>query len=233
MGFLDRMLADVVGNATGLPVRGIVRRVGAGNLLLLGGAAVAGGLVADAMARQRSSGPPPPPPTPGASGATSPQQLLPPLPPSAEDELPPLPEPPLSPALQLAIVRTMVAAALADGRLGDEERRSIRERLTESDLDDTAVARVRAELALPAEPEELAASVGDPEGGAALYRAAWLVTRADRAVERSESEWLDRLAAALGLDAARREALESDLGRLLHEEPAPEPPPSRPEDETR
>ena len=46
MGFLDRMVADLIGDSTGLPVKGVVRKVGAKNLLLLGGIAAAGGLAA-------------------------------------------------------------------------------------------------------------------------------------------------------------------------------------------
>ncbi len=232
MAFLDRLLADVVGNATGLPVRGLVRRVGAGNLLLLGGAAVAGGLIVDAVAKQRHAGTPPPVPT-GTAAAPPPLPPLPPLPVDAPADLPPIPEPPLSPSLRLAIVRTMVAAALADGRLSDDERGSIRERLTESDLSDDAIARVRAELAIPAEPEELAASVEDATAAAAVYRAAWLVTRADHTVEGAETAWLERLAHALGFDAARREALESELENLLGADAPPGTACAPPENETR
>ena len=232
MAFLDRLLADVLGNATGLPVRGLVRRVGAGNLLLLGGAAVAGGLIADAMARQQRAGNPLAP-QPGTNAVPPPLPPLPPLPQVAPPELPPIPESPLPPSLQLTIVRTMVAAALADGRLSDDERSSIRERLAESDLDDAAIAQVRAELTMPASPEELAASAEDASAAAAVYRAAWLVTRSDRTVEGAETVWLDRLATALGFDAARREALASELENMLRRAALPDPVPAPPENETR
>ena len=233
MAFLDRLLADVVGNATGLPVRGLVRRVGAGNLLLLGGAAVAGGLIADAVARQRQSGPPPPPLPQGTASSPPPLPPLPQVPQEAPADLPPIPEPPLSPSMRLAIVRTLVAAALADGRLSDEERRSIRERLTESGLNDDEIAQVRADLAMPTTPEELAASVDDAAAAAAVYRAAWLATRADRIVEGAETAWLDRLATALGFDAVRRDAIESELVDLLREAAPPDPASTSPENETR
>jgi uncharacterized membrane protein YebE (DUF533 family) len=139
----------------------------------------------------------------------------------------------MPPSLRLAIVRTMVAAALADGRLSDEERRSIRERLTESGLNDDGIAQVRADLAMPATPEELAASVDDAAAAAAIYRAAWLATRADRTVEGAETAWLDRLATALGFDAVRRDAIDCELGNLLRAAAPPDPASAPPKNETR
>lgn len=214
MGSLDRMMAKLIGDATGLPVGGLVRKVGARNLLLLGGAAIAGGMIADSVAKRRSAAPPgaaPPPPPP------PPAPVLPPL--------PPLPAPgPAPDRLDLALLRTMAAGALADGRLDERERRAIRERLDAAGLDEDQAATIRRDLVVPPGPEELAGMVDGEDARRALYRAGWLVTRADGALADSEAAWLDRLAAALGLDAVRRRELEGDLLKALSPEPGGAPP---------
>jgi len=227
MGFLDRFVADMVGNATGLPVKRIVRSVGVKNLLLLGGAAAAGGLAAHKLTQGRGSSPPqnaalPPPPPPGTG-----QHLAPPPPPPPPSSCTvPLPPPPvpaaaagstaateqeLPPTLVYAVVRTMVAAALADGRLAPEEKRAIEGRLDEAELAPDQVQQVHKDLVIPSAPEELADQVADPGQRAAMYRAALLVLGADGDVSEHETAWLHRLAAALGFDDGHRRALEDDL----------------------
>jgi uncharacterized membrane protein YebE (DUF533 family) len=225
MGFLDRMVADMIGNATGLPVKGLVRRVGVKNLLLLGGAAAAAGAVAHKVGQSRSgvapspptsspvTGPHPPPPA-GPSG----QAQLPPLPPVPVSPAPVPPEPApsdatseLEPDLTYCIVRTMVAAALADGEMAAEERQAIHSTLSDSGLGDERIRQIGQDLVLPATPEELAAMVQDPAQRPAVYRAAVLVTMADRSTNALESRWSERLALALGLDDEERQRLEADL----------------------
>jgi uncharacterized membrane protein YebE (DUF533 family) len=204
MGFLDRMLADLIADSTGLPVRRLVRRVGARNLLLLGGAALAGGALAHAASRDRSDhGPTTPPP-----GVAPP----PPLPPPGVAPPPPPPPPPpeaivedpsddLPAELAFALVRAMVSAALADGELAEPERRAIHDRLAESNLTPEQVAHIRRDLVVPPSPDEFTGLVDDPSHRLAVYRAAVLVVHADREVAALEREWLERLADALGLDA--------------------------------
>ncbi len=222
MGFLDRMVADLIADNTGLPVRGLVRKVGAKRLLLLGGAAVAGGLAYDRMRQGRSPAPgagappPPPPPVTGAPPPPPPPPAgslagAPPPPPPAAASAPAPAEPELSPALEVALARTMVAAALADGRLEDHERNAISGYLGEAGLAPDDAARIHQDLLSPATPEELGGLVSDPDDAAAVIRAALLVLAADGALGDAERAWLDRLGAALGLDAARLRELERDL----------------------
>lgn len=223
MGFLDRMVADLIADNTGLPVRGLVRKVGAKRLLLLGGAAVAGGLAYDRMRQGRSPAPAagaPPPPPPPAAGAPPPPPPPPtgslaggppPPPPPAAASAPPPAEPELSPALEVALARTMVAAALADGRLEDAERNAISGYLGDAGLAPADAARIHQDLLSPASPEELGGLVADPDHAAAVARAALLVLAADGAVGTAERAWLDRLTSALGLDAERARELERDL----------------------
>jgi len=225
MGFLDRIVADMIGDATGLPVKGLVRKVGAKNLLLLGGVAAAGGVAAHQIAQKRAQpqpgGAPPAPPPQPAPGQTSSTASLPPIP---TGSIPPPPPPPatprqraaaekedLPPDLVFAIVRTMVAAALADGHMSPEEKQTIHTRLGESGLDQDRIRQIHQDLVIPASPDELAAMIPDPAQRPALYRSAILVLLADRQVQPTERAWLDRLAAALGFDGSVRSELEKDL----------------------
>ena len=75
--------------------------------------------------------------------------------PVADDELPP--------EVTYAVVRTMVAAALADGHLAPEEKAIIQKHLGESGLSEAQTAQVHQDLVLPPGPAELAALAGDAE----------------------------------------------------------------------
>jgi uncharacterized membrane protein YebE (DUF533 family) len=232
MGFLDRVVGDLISDATGLPVKGLVRKVGAKNLLMLGGMAAAGGYAVHRMSQGRQ--PPPAPPAPPAS-----RQDLPPLPPIPQGTAPPPPPaglPPVPPGaardavpppppgspdtgtgaempdhLVLAVVRTMVAAALADGRMTPQERAAIQSHLSDAGLRPEDVEQVHQDLVLPATPEELAALEPDPGRRPVLLRAALLILQADAEISGLERAWLERLGAALGLDEARQRELEHDL----------------------
>jgi len=110
-----------------------------------------------------------------------------------------------------AVVRTMVAAALADGVLAPSERARIQEQLGSGELPPEQADQVRQDLLLPATPEELAALVGNDAERALLYRFAALVTRVDAGVSVAEQVWLGRLGSALGLGADRLRQLEAEL----------------------
>ncbi len=221
MGFLDSMLADMIADSTGLPVRRIVRRVGARNLLLLGGAALAGGALAHAATRDRR-GPAvvPPPPPPGGAASVPP----PPPPPTAAGTPPPPPPPAVAPPedtsdqlpneLAFAVVRAMVGAALADGELAEPERGTIHGHLAESDLTADQVAQVHRDLVVPPAPAEIAGPVRDPDHRLAIYRAAVLVVHADREVSVLERDWLRQLAHALDLDPGVHERVVQELESL-------------------
>ena len=120
-------------------------------------------------------------------------------------------EPELPPAALFAVVRTMVAAALADGTLSPAERARIQERLGSGELPEEQAAQVRRELLMPASPEELAAMVSSDTERELLYRFAAHVTMTDAGVSPAEAAWLASFAAALGLAAERAKALEGEL----------------------
>jgi len=220
MAFLDRIVSDLIKKSTGINARTFVRAVGGGNMVLLGGAAIAGALAVDKMRQPETHSTPDVPPGPAAAPP------LPPLPQTANSaasqQLPPLPPPILAPPeLVYAIVRTMVAAALADGEMHAAEKRVIEKRLAEkrlgedrpeeSELSTEQVAQIRKDLVIPAAPVELAALAVDADDRETLYRFAALVVLADDDVADTEKAWLARLAAALGIDAARSRAIDEDL----------------------
>ena len=111
MGFLDRMISDLIQDNTGINARRMVRKVGGGKILALGGAALAAGVLAEKKGLFRQGGQqggqqsgqssgqpatpahaPPPPPLPGAA-ATSPPGAVPPPPPVPGSSVPPPPVP--------------------------------------------------------------------------------------------------------------------------------------------
>ncbi|MEM6797437.1 MAG: DUF533 domain-containing protein, partial [Acidobacteriota bacterium] len=163
--------------------------------------------------------PPPPgaaPPLPHAAAASPP-----PLAPPAAPPLPPAPaaaaaspEPPpaeVPQELTYGIVRTMVAAALADGHLDEREKAAVLERLGDSGLDPEQKQQIHRDLVLPPSPGELAALCEDVGHREAMYRFAGLLILADGEVSNLERSWLDRLANAFAFDEAQKMALEGEI----------------------
>ncbi len=149
----------------------------------------------------------------------SPPTWVPPPPPPASSPAPDEPaheieaEPELPASTLYAVVRTMVAAALADGTLSPAERARIQERLGSAELPEEQAAQVRRDLLMPASPAELAAMVESAAERELLYRFAALVVTTDSGIAAVEAAWLASLAAALGLAAERAQALEGELFR--------------------
>ncbi len=206
MAFLDRLVSDLIKSSTGFNARPFVRAIGGKNLVLLGGAAIAGALAADKMGTSPSqilNVPPPLPPIPPVPGS-----MVPPPPPipravAAEPEIPR--------ALLFGIVRTMVAGALADGEMHAEEKKLIENRLGESGLAPDQIKQIHKDMVLPPSPNELGAGVADPNEKEMLFRFGALVVLADSETTDLEKAWLENLASALGLDEARRRALEQEI----------------------
>lgn len=98
----------------------------------------------------------------------------------------------------LILVRTMVAAAVADGHLDEGERARIIAGLSQAGIDAESTRWLERELADPASIDDLADSVSTPEFGAQVYAAARVVIEPDTMQER---EFLRRLSTALDLDA--------------------------------
>ncbi|WP_304608541.1 DUF533 domain-containing protein [Inquilinus sp. Marseille-Q2685] len=100
------------------------------------------------------------------------------------------------------IIRTMIAAAAADGTIDQNEAAAIQGQLGEEDAEERAF--IEQELSNPATPEQLAAGVGGPQEAAQIYTAALLTVTMDSP---EESRFLKQLALALRLDAQTIAAL--------------------------
>lgn len=111
----------------------------------------------------------------------------------------------------LLFLRTMVAAAASDGQIDDAERSRIVKGLTEAGIDPEATRWLETEIASPADVEELAAGVTDPEKAAQVYSAARIAIDPDTIQER---EFLNQLAEALDLDQAVRAQIDSTAGAM-------------------
>jgi len=248
MRLLENLVSDLIRDSTGLNTRRLVRRIGGGKILLAGGAALAGAFLADKAqtktpeqaASPSSSQPagapglPPLPPVPAASlpplpgGATSPPSA--PAPPVSSMEPAPTnaPAPPkedkpqeLSPDLEFAVIRSMVAAALADGHLGTEERHRILERVDASELPEARRRKIHEDLVLPPTPSELAALVPEAEEREILFTFAALTCHQDDAFHAQEEGWLQRFATALELPEDRRRRLSQEAESLTQKRSDP------------
>jgi uncharacterized membrane protein YebE (DUF533 family) len=163
--------------------------------------------------RQAAVQPQAPPPLPGTAVSPARAAVPPPLPPVAP--LPPPPVVPVSPASDphretLLLVRAMVAAAWADGRLDDAERSAIVQRLATAGLDEDEQLLMADELSRPLQPEALAAQAAGPELAEQVYTVSVLAIRVDSPAERA---YLQRLAGGLGLDTAAVARIHRMLGQ--------------------
>lgn len=97
----------------------------------------------------------------------------------------------------LHIIKAMIAAAAADGRIDDTEYARILESAGGGAASPEAMAFLERELRSPATAAELAREVSSPEEALQVYSAARIAIDADNA---SEKGFLAELAAALGID---------------------------------
>jgi uncharacterized membrane protein YebE (DUF533 family) len=99
-------------------------------------------------------------------------------------------------ALGKAMVRAMIAAAKADGKIDAEEKAAIFERLNAMDLDGEAKAFVFDELSAPLDINAVVAGADTPEHAAEIYAASLVAIEADTPAEKA---YLQMLAARLEL----------------------------------
>ncbi|MEO0820642.1 MAG: tellurite resistance TerB family protein [Pseudomonadota bacterium] len=104
------------------------------------------------------------------------------------------------------LLTAMIAAAKADGHVDDAERAAIQEKL--EPLGPDATGFLFEELAKPLDPQAIAAMAGDPQERAEVYTISAYLCGTPNAEERA---YLDRLGAALGLDATVRQGIEARL----------------------
>ncbi len=103
------------------------------------------------------------------------------------------------------LIRAMIAAAQADHRIDDEERRRIVEAVADAGLGDAERRWVEAEMERPVDLPSLVAAASTPELARQVYLASRLAIDVDAP---SEEHYLNRLAAALGLTSEARAELD-------------------------
>ena len=211
---LTQMLGGTLGGALG-GKSGRKHRGGSGLGGMLGGsvnkAALGVGALGVAMAawehyKGQSGAAQSTPTAPAHSG-----QLPPPPPPASLP--PPAPTSQLSPPVPEALlaIRSMIAAAAADGLIDGNEREAILGRASAAGMDADDQAALRAELAQPLSLPELIAQT-PTEFAAEVYVAALITISVDTDAER---RWLDRLAQGLNLSSAQRSELDAQFSPSL------------------
>lgn len=178
-----------------------VRKV-AGGVAGYGGAAALGALAYRAYQGWQQGTPP--------AAAAAPAQPL---------ALPPPEFQATTPDFQLALVRAMAGAAMADGHVDATEREAIFAQVDRLGLDAEAKGFVFETLQRPPTFEDIAAGATTPEQAAELYLAARLAIDPDQSAERA---WLDALAHRLRLPPGLAAHLDGQVTAVLAPEaPAP------------
>jgi uncharacterized membrane protein YebE (DUF533 family) len=106
------------------------------------------------------------------------------------------------------ILAAMIAAAKADGHIGNQEKQMLDAEVTKFSKDATDIAWFEAELEKPANPAEVAALATTPQLGAEIYLASLLVVDEETFMERA---YLDELARSLKLDPDLKAELHAKL----------------------
>ena len=166
------------------------------------GSGPAAGMATGAAAGHAAAGHQTPPPAaapqPAAAhqppAAHQPAEL--PPPPAGSAFLPPEQDAAATNALGLTLVRAMIAAANADGRLDGDEMQNILGRIDTLELSAEDKGQLMDELRRPVEMDQLVAAATSPEVATEIYVAARLAIEVDTAGERF---WLKELASRLQL----------------------------------
>lgn len=142
-------------------------------------------------------------------------------PPPAGAGVPPIPPLPGEAASNpgdavLRLVRLMISAAGADGKLGPQERAAILDEATKAGIGPT----VEAELSNPRPLAQIVAGVQDQATKAELYKLAFAIVRADEGVSGAERIYLAQLAHSLGLADQEVARIESAAGSAIDAAPS-------------
>ncbi len=186
---------------------------GAAGIGLLGVAVAA----YDHFSKQGQPAAPQPGPQPGGTPAT------PPPPPPAGRATPPPPPPGVPPTAgpaaampdqqrqqrAILLIRAMIAAANADGRIDPQEQQTILGKLEQAGLGDEERRFVQDEISRPPSLDSLLAQVDSPETAQQVYAASLLAIDVDTEAEKG---YLAQLRARLGLDEATAHQLHGQFG---------------------
>jgi uncharacterized membrane protein YebE (DUF533 family) len=133
------------------------------------------------------------------------------LPPPADTAFDPKLAPQGEDDFALTLVRAMIAAAKADGRIDAEERKHIGDKLKLSGFDGEAEAFLMAEMEKPIDIDGLAASARTDAQKVEIYAASRLAIDPDTRAERG---YLDMLAGRLKLPDALVEHVEATIANM-------------------
>ena len=217
----DRILSQLLGSgaasgfagglagglASGLLTSKAGRKLGK-KALKVGGIAAVGGLAYAAWSRHRQG---------QASVPAGHTAAFPPEPISIDPFIPGPDRAKEAEELGVTLLRAMVAAAQADGRLDVHERQAIDERVAALDLSRAEKAELLAQLARPIDMASLVARATSPEIAAEIYTASLLAIDVDTPAERA---YLGLLAARLGLPEGLVASIHEEVD-LRQESPAP------------
>lgn len=134
---------------------------------------------------------------------------------SREDAFIPAPDSAAQEELGKTLVRAMIAAAKADGRIDAEEKEAIFDRLKSMPLSAEEKAWVFDELSSPLDINAVVARADTPEHAAEIYAASLVAITADTLAEQT---YLEALASKLRLDPALVAEIHAQAG-----EKAPQP----------
>lgn len=139
---------------------------------------------------------------PVATAADAPQQGSPFAPATGADGKP----------FALALIRSMIAAANADGHVGADEQKQIFEAANRGGLDAEDKAFIFDSLQNPPAPDQIAALAGDQEQAAELYLAARIAIDPDHPDEKA---FLQKLSQSLKLPAGLVSHLDAQVAQNL------------------
>ncbi|MER9336218.1 tellurite resistance TerB family protein [Mesorhizobium sp. M0293] len=169
-----------------------------GTAVKLGGLAAIGGLAYKAYQNYKAGN------APAEAPATEPELL----PPPKDTAFHPSQAPQGEDEFTLTLVRAMISAAKADGRIDDDERQKIAGKLSLSGIGSDAEKFLMAELASPLDLDALVAGAKTDEQKLELYTASRLTIDPDTRAERG---YLDLLAGRLGLPDALVDHVEATV----------------------
>lgn len=144
------------------------------------------------------SGGAPPPPPPGLAGASVPPLQSPAAPPPANDKA-------------LLLVKAMIAAAKADGEIDATERAAILKALDDQGQGSEAHEFIENEISKPLNLFEITSQVQDEMTAAEVYAASCMAIDIDTPEER---QYLDRLAARIGIEPEQAKSIEAQLAQV-------------------
>lgn len=175
-GVAGGLAGGLAGGALASAVSGKKAKKYAGTALKAGGLALIGGLAYKAWQSYKENKPVPESPPPAAFVPDSPE----------ENSL-----------LNLLLIRSMIAAARADGTIDSEEHQAIMSRIGEMQLNDKEKAFLFEQFAAPVDVLALARDADSEAHAVEMYAASAMILETPSATER---QYLDQLAGALSLD---------------------------------